>query len=163
MLQPWYGVSIDQPATSRPVTILSRSSCSALRSSQMSLMSSLTVECCHTRCCTKRRAEGTRPSALLLRVSTLGRRLTSSCLHPSLPETSLLLPSSRVRPSWLPARTSLLRPSWPEPSLLLPSWPEPSLPRPSSPVPSWLLPSWQEPPSWPEPSLLPLVVPSFVS
>src|SRR3954452_12682579 len=66
MVQPGDGVSVDQSASWRPATILSRSSCSAVRSSQISL----TRTCCHTRSSAKRRAEGTRPSALLLRVST---------------------------------------------------------------------------------------------
>src|SRR3954454_4343177 len=66
MVQPGDGVSVDQSASWRPATILSRSSCSAVRSSQISL----TRTCCHTRSSAKRRAEGARPSALLLRVST---------------------------------------------------------------------------------------------
>src|SRR3954447_7547445 len=66
MVQPGDGVSVDQSASWRPATILSRSSCSAVRSSQISL----TRTCCHTRSSAKRRAEGTRPSAPLLRVST---------------------------------------------------------------------------------------------
>src|SRR4051812_48830388 len=66
MVQPGDGVSIDQSASCSPATMLSRSSCSAVRSSQISL----TRTCCHTESCAKRRAEGTRPSALLLRMST---------------------------------------------------------------------------------------------
>ena len=102
--------AIAHSASSRPATMPSRSSCSAARSSQIDLHHTILSNEHHAQ---RRKTKSGGHVALRSPAPYVdydGRRITSSWLQPSSPETSWLLPSS-PEPSWLAAflARSLLR------------------------------------------------------